>query len=176
MQNQKEVVYYVAASLDGFIADKNGGVDWLEGFEDGMAGYDAFFASIDLLVMGRTTYDQVCDWGEWPYGDKPTVIVTRRQGDLPLGNTTRVPPDADLLRDVIQSSDAQRIWLVGGAQTAALMAEAGLITTLEIYIIPKILGGGVPLFGDGFPATKLELETAEHFESGMIRTLYRMKT
>src|SRR3712207_517414 len=70
-----EVKLFIATSLDGFIADRDGGVDWL--FADGDYGYAAFFDSIETLIMGRRTYEQVLGFGEWPYGEKPTYVFTR---------------------------------------------------------------------------------------------------
>lgn len=73
------LIYYVAASLDGYIARPDGSVDWLQGY-DGSGddhGYDAFYASIDGLLMGRATYLQCLGFGAWPYPGKPTVVMTR---------------------------------------------------------------------------------------------------
>ena len=76
-----KITYYVAKSLDGFIAKKDGDISWLNDLNIDMtnAGYDYFFASIDGLVMGRNTYDFIFDYGSWPYGDKPTWICTNRR-------------------------------------------------------------------------------------------------
>ncbi len=70
-----EVRLFIATSLDGFIADRDGGVDRL--FADGDYGYSAFFDSIEALIMGRRTYEQVLGFGEWPCGEKPTSVFTR---------------------------------------------------------------------------------------------------
>ncbi len=69
-----KITYYVATSLDGFIAKKGGDISWLDDMNIDMAdaGYDDFFTSVDGLVMGRNTYDFIFNYGSWPYGDKPT--------------------------------------------------------------------------------------------------------
>ncbi|MFC7230934.1 dihydrofolate reductase family protein [Saliphagus sp. GCM10025308] len=75
------ITLYIATSVDGFIADDDGDVEWLEAFEStresqGDGGYDAFFADIDALVMGANTYEQVRSFGAWPYEDRPTCVLT----------------------------------------------------------------------------------------------------
>jgi hypothetical protein len=70
-----KIKLYIATSLDGFIAEPDGGVDWL--FTDDDYGYTAFFGSVEALVMGRHTYEQVLGFGEWPYEDRPTYVLTR---------------------------------------------------------------------------------------------------
>jgi len=70
-----EVKLFIATSLDGFIAERDGGVDWL--FTDNDYGYTSFFDSIETLILGRRTYEQVLGFGEWPYGEKPTYVFTR---------------------------------------------------------------------------------------------------
>ena len=74
-----EVILYIAVSLDGFIAPPNGSVDWLDEkrFQDGIGededfGYKSFLKNVDLIVMGRKSYDQILDFGEWPYPEKHT--------------------------------------------------------------------------------------------------------
>jgi len=88
MKTNTSVLFYVAASLDGYIATSDGGVDWLSQFEaEGEDyGYAAFFESIDGLLMGRATYDQVLGFGEWVYGEKPCWVCTGRSLHPPKPN------------------------------------------------------------------------------------------
>ena len=80
------IVYYVAASLDGFIADSAGGVDWLPSGESNDYRYAEFYAGVEALVMGRRTYDQALSFGEWPYPGKPAYVFTQSPpGDGPQG-------------------------------------------------------------------------------------------
>ena len=76
-----KITYYVATSSDGFISRENGNVSWLDEMNIDIAdtGYDTFFESIDGLVMGRSTYDFILNYGAWPYGDKTTFVCTSRE-------------------------------------------------------------------------------------------------
>ena len=80
---ETRLVYYVAQTVDGFIADRTGGVGFLDGLDEsgGDYGYGEFYAGIDSLVMGRATYDFVRSMGVWHYAGKPTVVMTSRPGD-----------------------------------------------------------------------------------------------
>ena len=74
-----EVVYYIAASLDGYIADADGGVGWLEAFNqpDEDYGYGAFYRTLSAVISGRRTYEQALGFGEWPYEGVTTVVISR---------------------------------------------------------------------------------------------------
>ena len=80
-----KITVFIATSLDSYIARPNGGLDWLPGNEDELEdhSYSALMASIDVLVMGRNTYDMVCSFGDWPYGDKQVAVLTTREIDPP---------------------------------------------------------------------------------------------
>ena len=125
------VTLYIAASLDGFIATEDGCVEWLEehaGAEDGSdRSYEEFFADVDCLVVGSRTYEQVLSVGEWPYGERPTYVVTSR--DLPLA-TDRVELVAGDLRELTADLEERydRIWLVGGAALAQSFLNEGSST------------------------------------------------
>ena len=181
------VVYYVAASLDGFIADSAGGVGWLpegespegespegeslEG-ESEDYGYAEFYAGVAALVMGRRTYDQVLSFGEWPYPGKRAYVFTHSP---PAGG----PPDVrfvqsgapDFARDIVGCYSGT-MWLVGGGNLADQFRQAGLIDEYLVFVIPTILGRGVPLFGGEGSPTALELESARPHADGTVRLRY----
>ena len=71
-------VYYVAVSVDGFIADRDGGVGWLDAYSSPELGYDAFLAQVGAVVIGRSTYEQMLTFGPWPYEGRDGLIVTSR--------------------------------------------------------------------------------------------------
>jgi dihydrofolate reductase len=75
-----DIIYYVATSLDGFIATPDGGVEWLDPFEtaDEDYGYSAFYASVEAMLLGSRTYEQLLTVGEWPYPGKPGWVFTKR--------------------------------------------------------------------------------------------------
>jgi dihydrofolate reductase len=169
-----EVIYYVATSLDGFVATPDGGVDWLSEFEGSAEdyGYNDFYASIEALLIGRRTFEQVLTFGDWPYPGKPTWVFSRR----PLVIT---PPDVALadvepkkLLAELADIGLHRFWLVGGASLSASFRTQGLITEFIVSIMPVILGDGIPLFAPGGPEQRLTLLQSEKFNSGVIQLRY----
>ena len=157
-----KITYYVATSLDGFIAREDGDVSWLDDMNIDMTdtGYDDFFASIDSLVMGRSTYDFIFNYGSWPYGDKPTWVCTSSELEILEGANLKIAKTAD---DVVKEAESKRLkhlWLVGGGKLASSFLEKGLLTHLCISEMPVKLEFGIPLFADH----KLEDLSAEKTE------------
>ncbi len=160
-----KVTYYVATSLDGFIAREDGDVSWLDDMNIDMTdtGYDDFFASIDGLVMGRNTYDFVFNYGSWPYGDKPTWVCTSSELESLEGANLKIAKTAD---DVVKEAELKglkHLWLVGGGKLASSFLEKGLITHLSISEMPVKLESGIPLFSD-HKLEKLSTEKTERFQ------------
>ena len=161
---------YMAVSLDGMIADADGGVDWLNRWDDVDYGTKAFMAEVDVLVMGRATYDQVCGFGDWPYAGKHVVVLTSRPlADAPAG----VEGTSDLAGLIVELRDeAARVWIVGGAATASGFLAFGAVDSVELFIMPVLLGAGVPLFvGDG-PEADLKLRQTRAWPNGVVELIY----
>ena len=146
MERSPTIIVYIAASLDGFIATLDGGVDWLNPYQAGDYGYDAFIASIHTLVMGRATYDQMRGFGDWPHGAKRVVVVTSRPlgEDAPTG-VEAWPGDMDILGPELRTSPGD-VWIVGGAQVVRALLDRGLVDRLDVFVIPELLGDGISLF------------------------------
>jgi len=145
---------YIAMSLDARIADDAGSVDWLEPFNDPATdyGYKAFIAGVDVIVMGRKTYDFVADQPEWPYPGKRVIVMTSRDlGPLPDGVETRYP-DYDALRAELLAGDDLTVWVSGGGITLRSALEAGMLDELRLFVMPVILGGGAMVFANGQPS------------------------
>lgn len=145
------VRYQSAVSIDGFIAPKDGSLDWLEPYNaDGADEMRAFMGEIGGAIVGRTTFDQgVAIGGVAIFGKTPTLIMTSRPVTQTLPKSMIVAsgdPAAALarLRSKMKSGD---VWLMGGGATAARFLDAGLIDTLELKTVPVVLGSGRPLFG-----------------------------
>jgi dihydrofolate reductase len=187
-----ELIYYVAASLDGLIATLDGGIAWLAPFEATGEdyGYAAFYASVDALLLGSRTYEQALTFDPWPYPGKPCWVFSRRP--LPPARS-EVTVTAQAPRRVAAQLDARgirRAWLVGGGRCAAAFRAAGLITEYIVSVIPVILGAGIPLFGTpaadlrGLPgASKLSttaepLQLVEHkvYPNGVVQLRYLSAT
>ena len=157
-----KITYYVATSLDGFIAREDGDVSWLDDMNIDMSdtGYDDFFAGIDGLAMGRNTYDFVFNYGSWPYGDKPTWVCTSSELETLEGANLRIVKTADDVVKEARSEGLKHLWLAGGGKLASSFLERGLLTHLSISEMPVRLESGIPLFANH----KLENLSAEKTE------------
>jgi dihydrofolate reductase len=164
----------VAASLDMRLARPDGSVeDWLAADYPTDAGFDAFLADVDAILMGRATYDAVRGFGDWPYPGKPTVVMTRR--DLPDAPPEVVARSGDLaaVAREIEGQGRRLVWVEGGGQILRELLRIGRIDVLEVTVIPIVLGEGVPLFPEGTPETRLRLVEAQPWIKGAMRLVYR---
>jgi dihydrofolate reductase len=155
------IQYYVASSLDGFIADSDNRIDWLLRFgtADFDEGYQRFLVGVGAVVMGSRTYEFLLSesMSEWPYS-VPTVVLTRR--DLPVAVAGA---DIRFLSGEIETIAAElaalsgdrAVWVVGGGDVAAQFAAAGLLSRVIVTMMPVVLGSGVRLLP---VADQLELE------------------
>ena len=163
---QVKTTYYVAVSLDGYIADTNGGVDWLDdiSIDQNGTGYESFYAGIDGLIMRRATYDFVYDYGQWPYDDKPTWVCTTREISPLDGCNLQQARDAVIAISEAKSMGLKSMWMVGGGVLASSMLKQGLLTHISVSVMPVILGRGVKLF-DALPKL-VHIEQASSTEMG----------
>ena len=187
-----QIILYIAASLDGFIADAAGGVDWLPPGDDGddKRRYADFYAAVAALIMGRRTYDQVRQFGDWPYPGKPVYVFTARPPDAapPPGVRFIQTDAAAFARTVAPQHAAGPLWLVGGADLANQFRSAGLIDEYRVFVIPIILGQGISLFGGGVgnadsdaqgndagnaAPTPLRLVETQTYSDGIVMLRYR---
>ena len=143
---------YIATSLDGLIARQNGEIDWLggsseEGGED--YGYKEFMDTVDALVMGRNTYEQVLTFGDWPYGAKPVVVLSSRSLRIPerIAKSVETMSCSPIeLVSELSKRGAKHLYIDGG-KTIQGFLNAGLIQRFIITRIPVLIGTGIPLFG-----------------------------
>lgn len=167
------ITLYIAASLDGFIADSDGGVDWLPHNDGGDYGYAEFYERVEALAMGRRTYDQILGFGAWPYPGKPAYVFTSDPPPEGLPGVHFVRTDAASFAKTIAARYSGTVWLVGGANLSEQFRQHGLIDEYRIFVIPIILGRGIPLFGGEAPPTTLRLVAAQTYENGMVELRYR---
>ncbi len=150
----RAVVLFIATSLDGYIARTDGSVNWLDEVEtDGDGGFAAFYASVDTIVMGRKTYDIVCDLvGQYPHRDRTSYIFSRNEAlhrSLAANETecalhVLAGNIGEHLRR-LKNDPGKDIWLVGGGDLIAQCLEANCIDRIILTIAPLHLGRGVPL-------------------------------
>jgi dihydrofolate reductase len=171
-----EVVYYVAASLDGFIATPDGSVAWLAPFEGSGEdyGYAEFLAGVDGLVMGRRTYEQSLGFGPWPYGAKPAWVFSHAPVQAVDGVAVTDRSPAQVVAEAA-ALGLRRLWLVGGATLAASFRGAGLISEYIVSVMPVVLGGGVPLLSTPGTPEDLRLVEATTYADGVVQLRYRAR-
>jgi len=172
-----KVTYYVASSIDGFIAKEDGDVSWLEelGIVMEETGYDEFYATVDALVMGRKTYDMIVSFGEWPYGDKPVWICTSGNVVPMAGSNIQVGNTPEEVYQSANDMNIKHLWLVGGGSIASSFLEKKLLTNISLSLMPIILGKGIKLFGELATDVFLGKQHVESAKSGMLQIEYSIK-
>lgn len=167
------VVYSVAISMDGFIADKDGGVDWLNASMVKGEGYGLmeFMNSIDGMLMGSRTYEVALQMGGGMGASKPSWVFSSR--DLPGGKGVTVTPAAP--REVVGSlanHGIRRAWLMGGGNLASSFLADGLIDEVSVAVMPVILGSGVPVFSQLPALAKMKLLDVKTYKGGALGLRY----
>ena len=169
-----DIIYYVAASVDGFIATPDGGIEWLAPFETAGEdyGYAAFYDSIEAVLMGSRTYEQILGFDDFPYPDKPVLVFTKRKLNVPWPGIALTGEHPRAATRELEHRGIQRAWLVGGGALAGSFREAGLISEYIISVIPAILGAGIPLFGSPGKMETLTLTGSHAYPNGVVQNRY----
>jgi len=163
---------YIAVSADGYIARKDDGLDWLTQVESPGEdyGYAEFMSTIDVLIMGRRTYEVVLGFPTWAYEGKRLVVLTSNPNRPSRhGEEFYSGPLSDLV-----TRYEGRAYIDGGEVIRAFL-KANLIDDLTLSTIPIILGSGIPLFAQGLPELPLTLEESRAFPSGLVQSRYRAR-
>jgi len=179
---------YIATSLDGFIARENGDVDWLSGSDEGESvegendnGYldfQAFMDTVDVLVMGRNTYEQVLvlTKGRWPYGSTRIVVLSSKlsqiSDEMPKTVELRSGPITEIAKE-LKESGAKHLYIDGG-KTIQGFLNAGLIQEIIITRVPILIGKGIPLFGPIDKDLKLQHLETHSLGNGLVQSRYRV--
>lgn len=169
---------FLGCSIDGFIAGPNGELDWLLWFDErlGEYGYDAFFSSIDALVMGRASYDAIRQQSPDLYDGTPVYVLSRTlpAGPQPEMGRSRVTVYADLatLRATLAADGIKRAYVDGGRTVQTFLAE-GLLSDIVITRVPVLIGEGVPLFGPVPHPVPAELVETRELGAGAVQSTYR---
>jgi dihydrofolate reductase len=180
------VTIHMAASLDGFIARKDGGVDWLETRDEYLDGdtmnpgvVEAFLKSIDCYVMGSRTYETALRFNAqglgWSYGDKPTFVLTTRE--LPRARDSVEFYSGDLAQFVNGRlrPTFRTIWFVGGGVVSGECLRLGLADEVSYSILPILIGDGIPFFEKLDRDIALHLKGVKAYKSGMVELRYEVR-
>lgn len=172
--------YFVASSLDGFIATADDNLDWLlqfDGFDGGKESYDGFMADVGCIVMGGDTYAWLRkhEPNNWPYPSTPCWVFTRHEHSAPKGaDVTFVRgPVAEFVEDLRAGAGDKNVWIVGGGVLAAQFADAGALDEIIISIIPVVLGSGKAVLPMSRPTAPLELLSSHAMGRGIVELRYR---
>ena len=184
--SESRVTIHMAASLDGFIARKDGGVDWLETsdhFDGGVTmapeSVAAFLKTIDCYVMGSRTYETALQFEAkglgWAYGDTPTFVLTHRELPRTRATVEFYAGDLKLLVERRLKPRYRNIWIAGGGAVAGECLRRGLTDELRYSILPVLIGDGIAFFERLDQDVALHLVECTAYRSGMVSLRYEVK-
>jgi dihydrofolate reductase len=173
-----KVSVFVGTSLDGFIARRNGQYDFLDTAGNVPHGYDEFIATVDALVIGRTTFETVLAFPDWPYGSRQVIVLSTRPLDFSTIRGARVEQMSGAPAEIISSLAArgfQHIYVDGGITVQGFL-RAGLIQRLILNRVPVLIGDGIPLFGSLPHDVQLRHRATQTYASGLVKSEYEVVT
>lgn len=184
--------YYCATSLDGYIAETDGTIEWLRQYRGSFEGqraepmegaYARYYEGVGALVMGSATYEfilrELAAGMEWPYKGKPSWILTSRDLPTPDGEgvdvrivNAKLP---ELYPELIRAAGGRNLWVVGGGNVASQFADERLLDEVLVTVVPVVLGEGKPLFDRRVPGGGMQLTGARTFQNGMVELGYEIR-
>ncbi len=168
---------FVGTSVDGFIARQNGDLDWLPDDAE-PHGYDEFIETVDVLVMGRKTFETVLAFEAWPYGTKRVVVLSSHPIDLSAaaargGVVEQMSGEPARIVSDLAARGAQHLYVDGGV-TIQRFLQSGLIDRLVITRIAVLIGDGIPLFGSLPQDVRLRHVATRSYPSGLVQSEYEV--
>jgi dihydrofolate reductase len=163
---------FVAVSLDGYLADADGSIAWLAPFMSLDYGFDAFYANIGTMVMGRATYDHLHQMGHWPQREMRTIVVTSRTMDTAPDSVETWAGDVSGLVEDLRRTAPADVWVAGGAKAIRAFMDLGAIRHLDLLVMPVLLGQGRPLFIPSDRGARLALLTSKTYANGVVKLSY----
>ncbi|MCF2857750.1 dihydrofolate reductase family protein [Pseudoalteromonas sp. SMS1] len=169
---------YLAQSLDGFIADEHGGIDWLSAIDNPQhsdLGFADFMSDIDALVMGRNTFEQVLSFGQWPY-DKPVYVVSHSLSKLPVqsqGKAYLIRASEEELVSQMSQLGHNRLYIDGGKLVQNFI-RAALVDEIIVTTVPIILGRGIRWLPELRITQKIELVSSQVLLNQLVQCRYRV--
>ncbi|MGB0404203.1 MAG: dihydrofolate reductase family protein [Salibacteraceae bacterium] len=173
-------IVFIAQSLDGFIADKNGSIDWLNSIpnpDQNDMGYLALIEEIDAIVMGKTTFETVCGFGgDWPYTKHVFVLSNsiKHIANHLSGKVTLLSGTSHSVLETIHSKGFLKLYIDGG-RTVQNFLKDDLVDELRITTFPILLGGGFSLFGELVEPLNFEHLKTEVFLNQLVQSSYKRK-
>lgn len=172
----KKIILYIAASLDGRIAESDGGIEWLSEFpitEEMNYGYKDFFATIDTILMGGRSWRELSNMDAMgAYADKTVYVVSRHDwGEKE--NIKFITENVIEHISALRNEQGKDIWLFGGGELISMLLTADLVDEMQIAYIPVVLGEGIPLFPNNPKESKWELMKSKVYGSGILKADYQ---
>ena len=172
---------YIATTLDGFIARRDGSIDWLNEANDVVpmgedCGFMAFMDSVDTLIMGRKTYEQVLSFEQWPYGETQVVVMSHRKVKIPPSLSDKISQSSEspqVLLDRLSAQGVRHAYVDGGSTIQSFLRES-LIDEITITRVPVAIGDGIPLFASTEKDIKLTHVITTAYEFGFVQTTYQL--
>ncbi len=173
--DRPKISIYIATSIDGYIARKDGNIDWLDrvsGFDEDY-GFQKLLNSIDAVILGRNTYEVAASVLDWPYKGKRIVVLSkslktvREEAELFQGDLTQ-------LISQLHSDGIQHIWIDGGV-TISQFLELKMVDCITLSVIPLILGSGITLFREIGQEFICHLISSQSYPSGLVQLKYQIK-
>jgi dihydrofolate reductase len=167
---------FCGVSVDGFLARPNGALDFLDAGGHEPHGYEEFFSSVDVMVIGRKTFEVVLGFGGWAYGTKPVVVLSSQPLDFSSIPSAVVEQMSGEPADIVarlKSRGFQHAYIDGGITIQRFLA-AGLIHRLIITRVPNLIGAGIPLFGSLPQDISLRHIATRSYQGGLVQTEYEI--
>ena len=172
----RKIKLYIAASIDGYIADIDGGLDWLSAYPitpELNYGYNEFFNSVDSVIMGGRTYRDILYMDViYPYKDKISYIITRNKKNNPKEGIHLISENIIEAITDLRNKEGKDIWLVGGGEIISMLLDNDLIDEMIITILPIILGSGIPLFPNTAKESTWKLHNTHKYNNNVLQVEY----
>jgi dihydrofolate reductase len=175
MNNNRQIILYIAMSLDGYIAQPNDDLSFLSTVakEGEDYGYTDFISSVDTVIVGRKTYEWVMNQvGEFPHADKNAYVITRTARPT-IGKTVFYTGNLTELVNKLKAENGKNIYCDGGAEVVNELLKKDLLDEIIISVIPILVGNGTRLFKDSRPEQKLKLVNVKTFDTGLTQLHYK---
>ncbi len=171
MENTRKVSLFIATSLDGYIAREDESMDWL--LDDQDYGYERFYESVDTVVLGRHTWDELKTLGDYPYEGKKGFVFCSQSAGQTDPNVTFVTERIEDWLVRAKQQCGRNIWVIGGSKLVDECLEAGLVDEITLSIHPVLLGKGTPLFRGKQPEMGLKLVYSKVYQTGVVQLVYQ---
>ena len=170
------ITVFVGVSVDGFLARKDGKLDFLPEGGGEPHGYDEFIKTVDAVVIGRNTFEVVLGFGGWFYGKKRVVVLSSKPVDLSVvqgGVVEQMRGEPAEIVAKLEATGAKHLYVDGGI-TVQRFLRAGLVSRLVVTRVPVLIGEGIPLFGSLPRDVGLEHVATQSYKSGLVKSEYRV--